>query len=212
MVYLWRPLCRCKAVCPNIAPSPQENESVVNFSPLCGPAEKGTQIALLSRPRQEAIICALLNLLFFLIQSALPSARKALQSQMRSCEFHCSHMEMRMCPVEVQSTAQVLLFSVLPRPSDRPFRNKPTDNEETFANAFPRQQIEAAKCQHPALVQPPVREFAISKSGFKSNWISNATGHLDMNNSFGITCHHYLALFVSFLALRLGFPLLRLRM
>lgn len=126
MVYLW--------TCPNIAPSPQENESVVNFSPLCSPAEKGTQIALLSRPRQEAIICALLNLLFFFIQSAPPSTPKALQSQMRSCECHCSHMEMHMCPLEVQSTAQVLLFSAFPRPSDQPFRNKPTNNEDTFAN------------------------------------------------------------------------------
>lgn len=93
---------------------------------------EGTQIALLSRPRQEAIICALLNLLFFFIQSVLPSTRKALQSQMRSCELHCSRMEMCMCPLEAQSTAQVLLFSVLLQPSDRPFRNKPTDNEETF--------------------------------------------------------------------------------
>lgn len=171
-----------------------ENESVGNFSPLCGPAEKGTQIALLSRPRQEAIICALLNLLFFFIQSVLPSTRKALQSQMRSCEFHCSRMEMRMCPLEAQSTAQVLLFSVFPRPSDQPFRNKPT-----FANAcVPKTPV--------SQVQPPVREFVISKSGFKSNWILNATGRLDMNNSFGITCHHYLVLFVFFLAFRLGFP------
>ncbi len=122
---------KCDGLFVNLSKHSSQSSGEWNFSPLCGPAEKGTQIALLSRPRQEAIICALLNLLFFFIQSAPSSTPKALQSQMRSCECHCSHMEMHMCPLEVQSTAQVLLFSAFPRPSDQPFRNKPTDNEDT---------------------------------------------------------------------------------
>ncbi len=135
---------KCDGLFVNLSKHSSQSSGEWNVSPLCGPAEKGTQIALLSRPRQEAIICALLNLLFFFIQSAPSSTPKALQSQMRSCECHCSHMEMHMCPLEVQSTAQVLLFSAFPRPSGQPFRNKPTDNEDTLPT---RRQIAVVKCQ-----------------------------------------------------------------
>lgn len=146
MVYLWRPLCCCKAACPNIAPSPPENESVVNFSPLCGPAEKGTQIALLSRPRQEAIICALLNLLFFFIQSAHPfplpksiaEPNEVLWNSVLS--YGNAHVSTG-SPVDCTSSFIQCFHSPVTGHS-----TVKHDNEETFANTFPSQQIEVAKC------------------------------------------------------------------
>ncbi len=110
-----------------------------------------TQIALLSRPRQEAIICALLNLLFFSFNQPSPPPEKHWRAKWGLVNFtaliwkcacvHWKSSQLHKSFIQCVSTAQWPAIQ--------------TNNEETFANAFPRRQIAAAKCQSPVLVQRP---------------------------------------------------------
>lgn len=118
--------------------------------PIRGPAEKGNTDSSSVTAQTGSHYLRFIEpvVLFHSISHPPAPTRKAYRSQMRACEFHRSHMEMRMCPADVQSTAQALLFNVLPQPSDQPFKNKLTDDEERdfCQHTFPRRAIKAATC------------------------------------------------------------------